>query len=211
MNLIDRKGSQQRIGNKFTDIVTQLNDPNIEYVWFDFHGECKKMKWENLSKLIAIVKEKMMSYGHFMAELDVGFGQRNLIDGKTCRILEVQEGVMRTNCMDCLDRTNVVQSVFSRNIAHQQLFKLGMCSKPKGLPFEKFTTTELETAFRNIWTDNADAISILYTGTPALKTDFTRTGKRSQKGAIDDGKHSMIRYYINNFCDGYNHDCLDIC
>ena len=71
-----------------TDIVTQLNDPNIEYVWFDFHGECKKMKWENLSKLVAIVKEKMVSYGHFMAELDVGFGQRNLIDAKTCRITE---------------------------------------------------------------------------------------------------------------------------
>jgi hypothetical protein len=26
----------------------------IAYTWFDFHGECKKMKWENLSKLVAI-------------------------------------------------------------------------------------------------------------------------------------------------------------
>ena len=64
-----------------------MNDPNIEYVWFDFHGECKKMKWENLSKLVAVVKEKMVSYGHFMAELDVGFSQRGQIDSKTCRIL----------------------------------------------------------------------------------------------------------------------------
>jgi len=29
-------------------------------------------------------------------------------------------------------------------------------------------------------------------------------------GAIDDGKHSLIRYYINNFTDGYNCDCLDL-
>jgi len=50
----------------------------------------------------------------------------------------------------------------------------------------------------------------LYTGTPALKTDFTRTGKRTYLGALNDGKHSVIRYYINNFCDGFNHDCLDI-
>ena len=49
-------------------------DPNIDYVWFDFHGECKKMKWENLKKLVDIVKEKMFSYGHFMAEMQVGFG-----------------------------------------------------------------------------------------------------------------------------------------
>lgn len=68
----------------------------------------------------------------------------------------------------------------------------------------------MERAFRNIWTDNADAISILYTGTPALKTDFTRTGKRTYAGALSDAKNSITRYYINNFCDGYNHDCLDL-
>ena len=55
-------------------MVTEINNSDIEYVWFDFHGECKKMKWENLSKLVDIVKSKLLSYGHFMAELDVGFG-----------------------------------------------------------------------------------------------------------------------------------------
>ena len=29
-------------------------------------------------------------------------------------------------------------------------------------------------------------------------------------GAVNDGKHSMIRYYINNFTDGFNNDCLDL-
>lgn len=42
-----------------------------------------------------------------------------------------------------------------------------------------------------------------------MKTDFTRTGKRTKKGAIDDGVNAVTRYYINNYCDGYNHDCLD--
>ena len=53
-------------------------------------------------------------------------------------------------------------------------------------------------------------MSYLYTGTPALKTDFTRTGKRTYKGAINDGINAVCRYYINNFTDGYYHDCLDI-
>lgn len=118
VNLIDKKGSQDRIGKKMSQMVQSLGDPNIDYVWFDFHGECKKMKWENLSKLVAIVKDKMISYGHFIAEMQVGFGQRELINSQTCRIESRQTGVMRTNCMDCLDRTNVVQSVFSRQIAH---------------------------------------------------------------------------------------------
>ena len=60
VNLIDKKGSQDRIGKNMTKIVTDLNDPKIDYVWFDFHGECKKMKWENLSKLVAIVKDKLV-------------------------------------------------------------------------------------------------------------------------------------------------------
>lgn len=83
-------------------------------------------------------------------------------------------------------------------------------SEPTGEPFEKFSDQNLEGIFRDLWTDNADALSILYTGTNALKTEFTRTGKRTYRGVVDDFKNSATRYYINNFCDGYNHDCLDI-
>ena len=54
-------------------------------------------------------------------------------------------------------------------------------------------------------------MSYLYTGTPALKTDFTRTGARTYKGAMNDGINSITRYYINNFTDGYYQDCLDVC
>lgn len=41
-----------------------------------------------------------------------------------------------------------------------------------------------------------------YTGTGALKTDFTRTGKRSQMGLLEDGYKSVMRYLKNNFFDG---------
>lgn len=34
-------------------------------------------------------------------------------------------------------------------------------------------------------------MSIMYSGTPALKTDFTRTGKRSFRGIINDGNNSL--------------------
>lgn len=116
--------------------------------------------------------------------------------------------------MDCLDRTNVVQSVISRNIAHIQLQQFELLPKPvnnrmKRSPFEKFPA-DLEDKFRNSWSNNADSMSYLYTGTPALKTDFTRTGKRTYKGALDDGINSVTRYYINNFTDGFYVDCFDL-
>ena len=60
-----------------------------------------------------------------------------------------------------------------------------------------------EALFKNVWADHADMISIQYTGTGALKTDFTRTGKRTKMGFLEDGRRSLIRYYKNNFADGF--------
>lgn len=84
------------------------------------------MKYENLSKLLDIVKEKLHGFDYFYAKLENGFDYREKINSHTCQIYNKQIGVVRTNCMDCLDRTNVVQSVLSRVIAHKQLWKLGI-------------------------------------------------------------------------------------
>jgi hypothetical protein len=120
VNLIDKKGSQKRIGDQFTRLYQELKDSELSYVWFDFHGECKKMKWENLSKLVSIVKDELNSYGSFKGRLNYGFDLRaELNDPKNSQIMQLQSGTFRTNCMDCLDRTNVVQGVFSRQIAHE--------------------------------------------------------------------------------------------
>jgi hypothetical protein len=53
---------------------------------------------------------------------------------------------------------------------------MGILAKPKGGTFERFPD-KFEDIFREAWTNNANVVSILYSGTPALKTDFTRTGK----------------------------------
>ena len=42
-----------------------MKDDKIFYVWFDFHHECRKMKWENLSKLIDLVRDKIGGFGQF--------------------------------------------------------------------------------------------------------------------------------------------------
>lgn len=44
-----------------------------------------------------------------------------------------------------------------------------------------------------IWADNGDAISREYAGTSALKGDFTRTGKRDWRGAMNDASNSVAR------------------
>ena len=39
---------------------------------------------------------------------------------------------------------------------------------------------------------------------------IVRTGVRTIRGAIEDGINSIIRYFNNNFCDGYYDDCLNL-
>ena len=50
-----------------------MGDSDIGYVWFDFHGECAKMRWENLSKLVDQVTNELESYGRFQVDVVAGF------------------------------------------------------------------------------------------------------------------------------------------
>jgi SacI homology domain/Inositol phosphatase len=107
-----------------------------------------------------------------------------------------QRGLVRTNCLDCLDRTNLVQSTFANRSLYMQLKSFGM---------RDLRDTEiaiLERIFKEAWANNGDAVSHQYAGTGALKSDFTRTGKRTGKGMLRDGQNALNRHVINNFLDG---------
>jgi len=57
VNLIDKKGTQKRMGEYFDKMHNVVSDTNMKLVWFDFHAECKNMKYENLSKLLDIMSK----------------------------------------------------------------------------------------------------------------------------------------------------------
>lgn len=69
---------------------------------------------------------------------------------------------------------------------------------------------QLEARFKVLWANHGDEISRQYAGTGALKSGFTRTGKRTFGGKLDDGYKSLTRYYLNNFQDGRKQDALDL-
>lgn len=69
---------------------------------------------------------------------------------------------------------------------------------------------QLEAVYRVLWADHGDEISRQYAGTGAMKSAFTRTGKRDLAGLLDDGTKSLTRYFLNNFKDGAKQDALDL-
>ncbi len=55
-----------------------------------------------------------------------GVQQKMDAENKRC----LQEGVPRTNCVDCLDRTNVGQFVIGKVALAHQLYALGLLEQP---------------------------------------------------------------------------------
>lgn len=126
--------------------------------------------------------------------------------------------------MDNLDRTNVAQAAIAKYVLVKQLRNVGVFGENETVDDYE----ELSAAFREgifflcirplrplkfgsvVWSDHADAISRAYSGTGALKTDFTRTGKRTKKGALEDFYKSAMRYLKNNFFDGARQDGFDL-
>lgn len=53
-------------------------------------------------------------------------------------------------------------------------------------------------------------IAKAYGGSGALKSDFTRTNKRTRKGLLEDGVKSVVRYLKNNYFDGARQDAFDL-
>ena len=194
LNLVDQKGSEGRLEQSFANNAVSLGK-NAKYVAFDFHKECSKMRWYRLSLLVDAVAEDQNAMGYFSVS-----PRKDPLPTKT------QEGVFRTNCIDCLDRTNVVQSLLARCSLERQLKDMDVLEPNENL----IDQDVFEFVFKNTWADNADAMGIQYTGTPALKTDFTRTGARTKWGLLKDGWNSAVRYMKNNFFDGTRQDSIDL-
>jgi hypothetical protein len=172
----------------------------LHYIYFDFHNETKGLRWHRAELLLERLVDGLSRGGYFRGVEDPG------APGGLLEIRSLQSSVVRTNCMDCLDRTNVVQSMLGRWAVSRQLMDAGILRPGEAANDDR----EFENLFRNIWADNADVVSKAYSGTGALKTDFTRTGQRTRAGMVQDLCNSITRYIRNNFLDGPRQDGFDV-
>jgi len=85
----------------------------------------------------------------------------------------IQKGVVRTNCLDCLDRTNLTQAKIGFDILDNQLREVdidlqSILGQSVQEYYEKPETNQthvLIKSFKRIWSENADYISFHYAGT----------------------------------------------
>lgn len=228
VNLVNQKGREDRVKKAYeqmvrilvsspdevtqADYVTEEKIHTVEasrenqkydrlhYIYFDFHNETKGLKWHRAQLLLDQLKQALIK-GQYFRGMDMPADAQGRLE-----VRNQQTAVVRTNCMDCLDRTNVVQTMLGRWALTRQLTDIGALKPGESADDDR----AFQSFFRNIWADNADVVSKSYSGTGALKTDFTRTGERTKAGMAQDLRNSITRYVKNNFGDGARQDAFDL-
>jgi len=187
VDLVNQHGSEHTLQSRYEMEASRFHIP---YIAWDFHRECRGMRYERVHELVAQLEGVFALQGVFTADVL-----------RRC-IIQRQRGVIRTNCIDCLDRTNVVQSAIAQRMIRDQIRALGFIDLDEGAEFAR--------RFNGLWADHADAMAYYYAGSAALKTDFTRTGRRTMSGVFRDGYSAALRYIINNAYDGLRQDAVDV-
>ncbi|XP_074982934.1 synaptojanin-2 isoform X2 [Caretta caretta] len=107
----------------------------------------------------------------------------------------LQTGTLRMNCLDCLDRTNSVQSFIALEVLHTQLESLGLNSKSI---VDRFVES-----YKAMWTLNGHNLSKVFTGSRALE------GK-AKVGKLKDGARAVSRTIQSNFFDSVKQEAIKL-
>ncbi|KAK4368207.1 hypothetical protein RND71_011999 [Anisodus tanguticus] len=193
IDLVNKHGGEGCLSEKFANAMQHVAGDDVRYLHFDFHHICGHVHFERLSILYDQIEDFFIKNGYL------------LLNEKGEKV-ELQCGVLRTNCIDCLDRTNVTQSMLGRKMLEFQLRRLATFDAEETIS----SHPNLDESFKLLWANHGDDISIQYSGTPALKGDFVRYGHRTAQGILADGCNALTRYYLNNFIDGTKQDAVDL-
>lgn len=167
---------------------------HVTAVNYDFHAATKgPAGYEAASGIKAWLFDSAVAFEYFLAQ---DMHETITKDGRQLSVVSQndivkQNGVFRTNCLDCLDRTNVAQEMISKIALNIFLHQQG----------EPQPVSDFWARHGMLWADNGDALAKIYTGTGALKTSFTRSGKSSFAGALADLRKSAQRLYVNTVED----------
>lgn len=177
----------------FCIMKSKENPTDFSYRFFDFHTRCRGQRYDMINELLDNTSD-FLNFYMFHAEFE-GAPE------------SVQKGVFRTNCLDCLDRTNVVQGYIAWESLVKQLQFIGVNCPTR---YEEAESSQIGVLFRIIWTENADVLSIQYTSTGSTISSVTKEGKHGLKGYITHGLRSLGRFYAANMEDSARQKCIEI-
>ncbi|XP_077367072.1 polyphosphoinositide phosphatase isoform X2 [Festucalex cinctus] len=183
----------------------------IEYIAWDMARYTKSKLCNVLDRLSMIAENVVKRTGFFVNRSDFychalhpderwgDLGGSVSVNGR------VQTGVLRTNCVDCLDRTNTAQFMVGKCALAYQLYALGMIDKPK-LQFD----TDCVRLFEELYEDHGDTLSLQYGGSQLVHRVKTYRKIAPWTQHSKDIMQTLSRYYSNAFSDADRQDAINL-
>jgi len=109
----------------------------------------------------------------------------------------LQNGICRTNCVDCLDRTNAAQFVFGKRALGHQLYALGVVDNPN-LAFDSDAVNMLTEMYH----DHGDTLAMQYTGSALVNRVETYRRMPHWNSHSRDIIENFRRFYTNSLLGG---------
>ncbi|XP_017697351.2 phosphoinositide phosphatase SAC2-like isoform X2 [Phoenix dactylifera] len=139
--------------------------------------------------------------GHSTAEDRVGSSENCLVKRPM-----FQKGVLRTNCIDCLDRTNVAQYACGLAALGHQLHALGFIDVPK-IDLDAPLADDL----MNFYETMGDTLALQYGGSAAHHKIFSeRRGQWKAATQSQEFFRTLQRYYSNAYMDAEKQDAINL-
>lgn len=177
LNLIRDAGYEKTLYDVYE---RELAEGNKRSVHFNFSKEGGILEGPSRKKFLELIEDTLVSFGYFDSD-------------------KFQSGVIRTNCIDCLDRTNISQFIMGEIVFRKQIGH-----------FSIDNDRMLNEKFRYLWHENGNTLSMQYSGSFALKTYFLNNQRRGIVGRFRDTFIGLRRYFVNRFYHGSLQTTYDI-
>uniref|UniRef100_H2YYI3 SAC domain-containing protein n=1 Tax=Ciona savignyi TaxID=51511 RepID=H2YYI3_CIOSA len=197
LNLVrkrERRFHESVLGVEFSAAINYLNQflntkQQIKYYAFDMAHLLRGTKQNVLDRLAGIAETSLQSTGFFQLG--------------SCR---VQTGVLRTNCVDCLDRTNSAQFVAGNCALAYQLYSLGVLDEPV-----VEIKTDVTRLYEEMFETHGDIIALQYGGSQLVHTinSYRRTVAPWTSHSRDIVT-TLSRYYTNTFSDADKQSAINL-
>lgn len=178
---------EKELEEVFSQLIRELKEqePNFEgvdYFHIDLKSSMKEDRDDFFEKAIQISEKQVSDHNCF--ELN---GNDSAYQGKIK--ISFQRGIVRTNCVDCLDRTNLMQNLVSERAFLKQV--RGCLGLKREQPLD-FNPKVME-HFQDMWTRLGNQIALQYGGSKAHQ--------QKKKKFFTKWMVSVKRHYSNTVLD----------
>ncbi|KZT18255.1 polyphosphoinositide phosphatase [Neolentinus lepideus HHB14362 ss-1] len=218
LNLIKEREPQPRESKllaEYTQCVNYLNqflpkENKMVYRAWDMSRAYKEKTRDVIGYLEDIAEESIQMSGFFHSgpeaySHNLKNEERGGLELTWRSTISLQNGVCRTNCVDCLDRTNAAQFVFGKRALGHQLYALGVVDSPN-LVFDSDAVNMLTEMYH----DHGDTIALQYTGSALVNRVETYRRMPHWNSHSRDIIENFRRYYTNSLLDADKQTAINL-